>query len=318
MGEDELKYYMRAGEIAYNAKKFAEGVVKPGKTLLEVADSIEKYIIDSGGDLAFPINLSVNHVAAHRTPLIDDKEAIPEDSVIKVDLGVHINGFIADTALTLIFNDKYVRLGEVVQKALVKGLSQVKPGVKFSDAGRVIEKTVRKAGYKVIKNLTGHNLGQYRIHAGESIPNYRDPFARGRFKAGKAYAMEPFGTDGKGWVKEIHSLIQIYSLRKVPEDLDKLGPEKAKIVDYVTKKFRTLPFCERWLRPLIGELGINEVRGALQELSRGGVLYSYPVLVEVGKGFVVQFEETFVVGDDGPIITTNPVLREEIKTFKKH
>jgi len=318
MGEDELKYYMTAGEIAYKAKKFAEGAVKPGKTLLEAVESIEKYIIDSGGGLAFPTNLSINYVAAHRTPLIDDKEIIPEDSVVKVDLGVHVNGFIADTALTLIFNDKYVRLGEVVQKALLKGLSQVKPGVKFSDAGRVIEKTIRKAGYKVIKNLTGHNLDQYRIHAGESIPNYRDPFARGRFKVGKAYAMEPFGTDGKGWVKEVHPLIQIYSLRKVPEDPDKLGSEKAKIIDYVTKNFKTLPFCERWLRPLIDELGINEVRVALRELSRNGILYSYPVLVEVGKGFVVQFEETFVVSDDGPIITTNPVLREEIKTFKKH
>ncbi len=318
MGEEELKHYMKAGEIAYNAKKLAEKVVKPGKTLLEIADLIENYIVSSGGELAFPINLSINHVAAHRTPLLDDVETIPDDSVVKVDLGVHVNGYIADTALTLIFNDKYVKLGEIVQKALLKGLSQVRPSAKFSDAGRVIEKTVRKTGYKVIKNLTGHNLGQYRIHAGESIPNYRDPFARGRFKLGKAYAMEPFGTDGKGWVKEVHSLIQIYSIRRVPEDIDRLGNVRSRIVNYAVRKFKTLPFCERWLKQLVNELGLKEVRNGLLELSREGVLYSYPVLVEVGKGYVVQFEETFIVGEYGPIITTNPVLREEIKTFKKH
>jgi len=317
MNEDELKDYLRAGEIAYNAKEFAKSYVSPGKKLLDVAEKIEGFIISSGGNLAFPVNLSINDVAAHRTPLFDDAEIIPENSVIKVDLGVHINGYIADTALTLIFNDRYVKAGEAVKKALEKGLREVRPGVKFSDIGRVVEKVIRRSGYKVIRNLTGHNLGRYLIHAGESIPNYRDPFNRGRFRSGRAYAMEPFGTDGKGWVKEISSFAQIYSLRRNVGERADLSDIEEDVLEFVKNNFKTLPFCERWLKPLIGKHGIEGVRSALDGLVKKAIFYKYPVLVEAGKGYVIQFEETFIVTEEGPLITTNPPLNEKIKTFKK-
>ncbi len=320
MEEDELRNYVSAGEIAYKAKQYALKIVSPGKTLLSVADEIEKYILEWGGGLAFPVNISVNHVAAHRTPLIDDEEVIPENSVVKVDLGVHVKGYIADTALTVIFNERDERLGEAVKKALRKGLSEVRPGVRFTDAGRVIEKVIRSAGYKVIKNLTGHSLGRYRIHAGESIPNYKDPFNRGRFRKGGAYAMEPFGTDGKGWIKEVHSSVQIYSLsRPINEDSLPSGlPDvEEDVLTHVLKEFKTLPFCERWLRPLVSKYGITEVRSAINALVGKGFLYRYPVLVEAGRGFVVQFEETFIVADEGVLVTTNPELNETIKNLKK-
>ncbi|MCD6324374.1 MAG: type II methionyl aminopeptidase [Desulfurococcales archaeon] len=320
MEEEELRNYITAGEIAFKAKQYALKIVSPGKSLLSVADEIEKYILEWGAGLAFPVNVSVNQIAAHRTPLVDDEELIPENSVVKVDLGVHVHGYIADTALTVIFNEKYVKLGEAVKKALEKGLSEVKPGVRFTDAGRVIEKTIRVAGYKVIKNLTGHSLDRYQIHAGESIPNYKDPFNRGRFRKDKAYAMEPFGTDGKGWIKEVHSSVQIYALRKPISEENfpsGLGDVEEEVLAHVIKEFRTLPFCERWLRPEIKKFGVNGVRNALNMLSGKGFLFKYPVLVEVGRGYVVQFEETFVVTDEGILITTNPELNETIKNRRR-
>ncbi len=312
--EEVIRNYIAAGEIAYKAKQYALKIVQPGKTLLSIADEIEAYIIEWGGGLAFPVNLSINQVAAHRTPLLDDSEVLHENSVIKVDLGVHVNGYIADTALTIIFDERYEKLGEAVKKALEKGLSKVKPGVKFSDAGRVVEKTIRKAGYKVIKNLTGHSLDRFIIHAGESIPNYRDPFSLGKFRKGRAYAMEPFGTDGKGWVKEVHSSVQIYSLRKMPKEGEGgITDDEFELLKYVQSNFKTLPFCERWLKELVKKYGLEEVRSMLRKLSSMGYIYKYPVLVEAGGGHVVQFEETFIVTEEGPLITTNPVLNETIK-----
>ncbi len=311
MDEEVINKYLRAGEVAYRIKKLVSNFVKPGTKLVEVAELIEGRIREYGAEPAFPLNISVNYIAAHRTPLADDEEVIPDDSVVKVDIGVHVDGYIADTAVTLVFNDKYLRMADVNQEALWRGLRKVKPGVRFSDVGAVINNYVRRHGFKVIKNLTGHGLGRYLIHAGEVIPNYRDPLTFGRFRSGRAYAVEPFVTDGKGLVTEVRGSIQIYALRRedvVAHDLGGLGGSVLKIVK---ERFKTLPFCERWLIKYLGrDVSINELRNVLNELSMRGYLISYPVLIEVGRGFVSQFEETLLVLRDGILITTNPEIKQ--------
>ena len=314
MAEDVINKYLKAGEISYKTKQLASNLVKPGASILDIAERLEAYIRELGGEPAFPINISINHIAAHRTPYADDEEVIPENSLVKIDIGVHVDGYVADTAITFVFNDKYVRLAEAVKKALEKGLKVVKAGAKFSDVGRTIEKVVRKAGYRVIRNLSGHSVDRYVIHAGDVVPNYRDPFSFGKFKEWRAYAIEPFGTDGRGWVKEVHGNVQIFSLKKQGSSKT-LSELESRIVDFVANNFRTLPFCERWLKPVSNDL--TELRPALISLAAKGVLHAYPVLVEVNKGTVAQFEETVLITDYGPIITTNPELNKEIEAFKK-
>jgi len=213
--EEVLRKYLKAGDIAYRVKKEVPSIVKPGVKLLDAATTIERRIRELGGEPAFPVNLSINFIAAHRTPYADDDEVIPDESVVKVDIGVHIDGYIADTALTLVFDDYYIPLAEASRNALLKGLKRVGAGVKFRDVGKAIELVIRRSGFKVIKNLTGHSLGRFMIHSGESVPNFNDPISLGRFKQNRAYAIEPFATDGKGIVRDLRSSIQIYSLRKV-------------------------------------------------------------------------------------------------------
>lgn len=314
MSEDVFNKYVKAGEIGFRAKKFAAKLVKPGARIYDIAEKIESYIKEQGGMPAFPVNISINHVAAHRTAYVEDPEVVPESSVVKVDIGVHVDGYIADTAITFVFNEKYLKLAEIVQKALEKGLRVVRAGTKFSDVGRNIEKVVRKGGYRVVKNLSGHSVDRFIIHAGDVIPNYRDQLSFGKFKVGRAYAIEPFATDGKGWVKEVHGNVQIFSVKKksIPSDLD---DGSIKLLDYILKNFRTLPFCERWLLSIIGD--VEELREKITELVSRGILNAYPVLVEVNKGIVAQFEETVVITNDGPYIITNPRLNEEIEAFKK-
>jgi len=278
--------------------------VKPGVKLEEVAEKVESYIRELGGQPAFPLNISINEVAAHRTPIIGDDEVIPEESVVKVDIGVHFNGYIADTAVTLVFNDKYNKLAEAAADALEKALLAVGPGVRFSEVGAVIETTIKKHGYKAIKNLSGHSLDQYTIHAGDVIPNFKDPLSYGKFKIGRAYAIEPFATNGEGVVTDLKQA-QIFALRKSRPGFG-LTEEEKELLDVIIDRFKGLPFCERWLTDVINDVG--RLRNVIRGLVRKKYLRQYPVLVERKAGLVTQFEETVYISKDGVIVTTNPEL----------
>jgi len=298
----ELEKYMRAGEIAFEAKKLAEKIVRPGTPILKIAEEIEELIRSRGAAPAFPTNISINHVAAHRTPYVGDTEVVPEGAVVKVDIGVHVDGYIADTAITIVLDDRFESLAEAVRSALLKALKKVRAGARFRDVGFVIEREIKAAGFKPIKNLSGHSLGRYQIHGGEYIPNYRDALAIGRFRSGGAYAIEPFGTNGRGYVVEDRSSIQIFALRSIRGSVSGF---EAEVLDVIRSRFSTLPFCERWLVDL-GD--IDAVRGALRGLVAKKILTQYPVLVEAGRGMVAQFEETVYVTSSGVYITTNPEL----------
>lgn len=278
--------------------------MKPGVKLEEVAEKVESYIRELGGQPAFPLNISINEVAAHRTPIIGDDEVIPEESVVKVDIGVQFNGYIADTAVTLVFNDKYNKLAEAAADALEKALLAVGPGVRFSEVGAVIETTIKKHGYKAIKNLSGHSLDQYTIHAGDVIPNFKDPLSYGKFKVGRAYAIEPFATNGEGVVVDLKQA-QIFVLRKSRPGFG-LTREERELLGVVVDRFKSLPFCERWLRDVISDVG--RLRNVIRGLVRKKYLRQYPVLVERKAGLVTQFEETVYISKDGVIVTTNPEL----------
>ncbi|MCS7099630.1 MAG: type II methionyl aminopeptidase [Sulfolobales archaeon] len=300
MDEDAVKKYLAAGGIAEKAKDRAMREAKPGVKILSLVSILENYIVELGGNPAFPVNVSVNNEAAHRTAYINDESTLPEDGVVKIDIGVHVDGFIADTAITVCFSEKYRELVETTREALEKALRAVKPGIRASEIGFVIEKVVRGRGFKVIRNLSGHSLAEYTIHAGETIPNYRDSLNFNRIRPGVAYAVEPFASTGRGVVYN-EKRVNIYSIR--PTFLFKeISGEHVLMSIY--KKRRTLPFSERWFPELATLLGVDGFRELLKELSRAGYLIPYPVLSDIPGSFVAQFEDTVLVLDDGSVIVT--------------
>jgi len=305
MDEEVVRKYIKAGDIAWRVKKSVINAIRPGIKLLKLANDIENLIRDLGGEPAFPINVSINSVAAHKTPLLDDTNLIiNEGDVIKVDIGVHVEGYIADTALTLCFNDRYLGLVEACSEALEKALSMVGAGVKFSHIGKVIDETARKYSFRTIRNLGGHSLDRYEIHSGEVIPNYADPLSFGKFKKGGVYAIEPFLSNGKGYVVESKE-VDIYALSR--GKYKGLTNQELSLISYVSNRFKTLPFCERWLE----ELGLDliKLRTTLKELAVKNVLRQYPVLNEaLSTSIVVQFEETVIIAD-GVIVITNPNIK---------
>ncbi len=297
LDDEAIDKLIRAGRIAKIVREEAAKMVKPGMKLVDLAEHIENRIRELGGEPAFPTNLSINEIAAHYTPLINDETIVPDNAVIKIDIGVHIDGYIADTATTVAFNPVYEPLLEATRKALEAALSILKPGIKVKEIGYIIETTIESYGYKPIRNLTGHSIDRYIIHSGKSIPNFNDIFSRWKLEDG-VYAIEPFATNGVGLVREGEAKT-IYSIKK---RRSRLTVYERKLFEKIWSERRTLPFCERWYRDMFSS--IDGLRNTIKMLERHGVILSYPILVERGEGIVVQFEHTIVVNGDEIIVTT--------------
>lgn len=299
MDEEALEKYLKAGEIASSVRRDVVKKVKPGVKILDLCKYIEREIVMLGGKPAFPANISINEEAAHYTAKLRDSKTVPYPSIVKVDIGVHVDGYIADTAVTLVFSDnsRMYDLAQAAEEALEASLKVLRAGVKLRKIGEVVEKTIKKFGYNPVRNLTGHSLEKYSLHAGISIPNYNSLTTLGRIEAGRVYAIEPFATMGSGYVVEGRETT-IYSVNKPGRA--KLELEK-RIVSYVIEKYRSLPFSERWLEGLVGW---KALRSALENMVSRGVLRGYPVLIDSDKCLVSQSEHTVVVLDREVIVTT--------------
>lgn len=300
LSENDIESYLRAGRIACVIRKEIEKYVKVGTKVFDIAEFIEKRIRELGGEPAFPVNISINDIAAHYTPIPKDTLVVPEDSVVKIDIGVHVNGFIADTATTIAFSDSYRGLVEAARHALEKALTSIYPGKKFSEVGAIIEKIIRDHGFKPVYNLSGHRIDRYTIHAGETIPNFSDRLNFGKFQLGRVYALEPFATNGSGFVIDSTN-VTIYALRYNPKRIRELSKEAHSFYMYVYDSRRSLPFAKRWYISMFDEEVLNRV---LKELASKNLLISYPVLVEKSRGIVTQFEHTILIDNKGNVIIT--------------
>jgi methionyl aminopeptidase len=284
-----LEKYEKAGEILRKVKEEVVKLVKPGVKLLDVAEFVEKRIIELGGKPAFPCNISINSDAAHFTPKKNDERVFREGDVVKIDMGAHIDGYIADTAITIDLGD-HDDLVECAKKALENAIEVVHAGVNTAEIGATIEDTIREFGFKPVVNLTGHGLEPYLAHAPPTIYNVR--VEKGvELKEGMVIAIEPFATNGVGRVAErgeceIFSLIAVKKLRLKQE---------REFVEHIINEYRTLPFARRWVN-------VSDV--ILARLVKQGVLRAYPVLTEVSKGLVSQFEHTVIVEEDGGRVIT--------------
>ncbi|MCX6815424.1 MAG: M24 family metallopeptidase [Candidatus Aenigmarchaeota archaeon] len=161
--------YIKAGKIAVEGKEEARRIVKPGVKFLDIAEGLEQFIRQAGGQPAFPINISINDIAAHHTPTKNDMAVINDSDIVKIDLGVHIDGYVADTAVTINFNPDYDDLVKAAEAALQEAVKEVRPDALLSDISTTIENTIKGFGYKPIENLTGHGLAQYDLHTEPTV-----------------------------------------------------------------------------------------------------------------------------------------------------
>ena len=296
--KEELAKFKLSGKILRETREEMRGFVHENMPIIEVCEKAEGLIRQKGGQPAFPCNVSINEVAAHYTSPPSDKSTIPPGSVVKVDIGVHVDGYVTDTAFTACFNPEFRTMVDTAETALKAAIETVAADVSTGKIGGVIENTIKNRGFRPIQNLTGHSVGRYLIHAGTSIPNvHQVTFTK--FKAGDVFAIEPFVTvaDAGGAVED-YPQKTIFRLQK-PKSAK--TPSAKKLLKYIEENFHTLPFAERWLQ---GVLPKEQHSEAMKELFATKGIMGYPVFVEVTRKTVAQAEHTVLVKEDGCEVLT--------------
>jgi len=283
MDPEILECYLEAGRIASRVREQTLNTVEGGGRLLDTAEYAEELIRQMGGEAAFPCNISINEIASHYTPLKGDRKFASKD-VVKIDIGVHINGYIADTANTIEVDTNHNRtLIKAAREALNAAINEIQEGVNTKYLGKVIENIITSYNCFSMTDLTGHSVGRYLIHSGINIPNYGSASYGNVLHAGDVVAVEPFTTLGRGGTRR--GDVRIYSL---------VGNKDSKNLLYqkLLSQFNTLPFTTRWM---------DEPDELDKMMTK---LHKYPVLIESGGCPVAQAEHTVIVEDKGCRVIT--------------
>jgi len=311
--EEKIYYYRKAGQIGYEVLHTVDDMIKPGVPIIKICETAENMILEKGADgFGFPTNVSINNIAAHYSSPHGDENIIPDEGIVKFDIGIHVNGYIADTALTIVLSPELKDLKIAAEEGFHAGMEIVQEGTLPSMVGKQIEDTITGYGYRPIRELTGHKLGRYELHGDKRLPNVSSPYdpAEGALETGEAYALETFATSGTGSVHEVSGTKYIYML--LPRRIPIRNPISRKIYSRAYQKYKTLPFAERWLTSY-DSFNPARVRFALRELLNGGGIITYPPLADEKGSYVAQHENTFVITENnGVIITTQPPFDFEI------
>lgn len=286
----DLKLLKKAGELNFKTQKYAQKIIKVGCDLSRVGVEIDKYILDNGAVPAWPVNLSINNEAAHNSYDLENPVILKEEDILKVDVGVSMDGFIADSAQTIIFNKKH----EALKDASLKALSSVKKYLidnyktgKISDIGKIIENEITSRGFKPIRNLTGHAIERFEPHASPAIPNTVSDMHIPLTEINLPFAVEPFASTGDGFVTEAEKILIFQHIEDRP-----IRNKDAKLLLEEIHKYQGTPFSEYWIGKTLNTF---QKRYALRELLKNEIISSFPVLVDRKDSFVSQAETTFVI-----------------------
>lgn len=289
---EELEKFRLSGRILRETREEMRSQVKETMPIIEVCEKVEGLIRIKGGKPAFPCNVSINEVAAHYTSPPGDTLLIPEGSTVKVDLGVHVDGYVTDTAFTVSFSSEGRSMATAAEHALKSAIDNIHGEMSLGKIGTLIETTIKNRGFRPISNLTGHSVGRYLIHAGTSIPNV-GLVSLNKVHTGEVYAIEPFVTlpDAIGRVdnKPQTTIYRLLKAKSVKTDAAK------KMLKHIETNFRTLPFTERWLSDIVPP---EQHKAAFKELQTSKAITGYPVFVEASKKPVAQAEHTVLIKED--------------------
>lgn len=304
--------YKKSGEIVSKVRKMAIKKVKEDLKVLDLVEFVEQEIKKMGGEPAFPCNISINEVTAHYTSPSKDESILKKGDLVKIDLGAHVDGYIADSAVTVVVSGEasdftdlplsedevelQLKMIETAQEALDNAISTVKDGVNVGEIGRVVEETVTAKNLKPVSNLTGHSMDRWILHSGLSIPNIKEE-NRHKIVEGDVLAIEPFVTDGVGRVTDMKDAYIFRFLRDRPLRM----VQARKLLQQIEQNYKNLPFAGRWLQKSFKGRQFNL---AMRQLISSRAVYPYHVLTEKSGARVAQAEHTVIVEPDGCEIIT--------------
>jgi len=309
---DVVTKYKTAAEIANFAlaeiikqavpeKKIADVCVFGDKLMNDkIAEVYKTGKVEKG--IAFPTTISVNNCAGHFSPLPGDAAALVEGDVVKVDLGVQIDGFISVCAHTFICQHPNPasppapisgRKADVICAAHYAAECAhrlIKPGKKNTDVTEIIKKVAEQFKVNPLEGVLSHQMKRYVIDGNKSIINKEtlehkvDEF---EFQENEVYAVDIVMSTGDGKAKELETRTTIYKRAVDQNYLLKMQASRY-VLNEINKNFPTFPFSVRALEEKRGKLGITE-------LLKHDLLHPYPVLYEKNGEFVAQFKFTVLV-----------------------
>lgn len=303
--EDQLQDLRESAEVHRQVRRWVQSWIKPGISLMLMCDRIEKKIEELIGKdgfkrgQGFPTGCSLNHVAAHYTPNTgDEKVVLQYDDVMKVDFGTQVNGRIIDSAWTVSFNERYDPLLQAVKEATYEGVKQAGIDVRLGDIGAAIQEVMESyevelngkvLPVKSIRNLTGHSIGSFQIHAGKSVPIVRGG-EQTKMEEGELFAIETFGSTGKGVVTEEGDCSH-YMVNPEMQNANVRLDTARKLLTHINRTYSTLPFCRKWL----DRQGYDRHLMSLNHLVEQGVVNKYPPLADIKGCYTAQFEHTLIL-----------------------
>jgi methionyl aminopeptidase len=303
--EEKTYYYNMAGKIAYETLEELKQLVKPGAKVIEICDKAQALILEKGGKPSFPCSVSINNIASYYTSPDNDETVIPEGSVVKVDLGAHVNGFISNKAESFCFNEDYKTLVEASQQAWKNAMELVRVGTETNMLGVAVEDTVREFNYLPIRELSGNLIDRYQLFGNKMLPNVRLPFGKADsvMEVDEAYTFETFATTGSGSVHTDQSKTYIYMLKPSRVMLRSQGSRD--VQSHIFREYFTLPFAEHWITSN-PNFHPARVRLTLRELKKANGVVEFSVLSDIKESFISQYQNTFIVTDSGYKITSMP------------
>jgi len=303
--------FRQAAECHRITRKDFHTWCKPGMTMTDIVERIEAsnralvgekmgLLGELEAGLAFPTGCSLNNCAAHYTPNAGDNTVLQYDDVLKIDYGIHVNGRIIDCAFTKTFNPKYDNLKAAVSDATNTGIKEAGIDAQLGEIGAAIQEAMesyeieldgKTYPIKCIRNLNGHSIGQYVIHAGKTVPIVKG-HSQTRLEEGEVIAVETFGSTGKGVVHDegdcSHYMIEKDLIGNYPA----LRTQKARqLAGLLKRNFGTLAWCRRW----VDRLGETRYLGALKQLVDCGWVCDYPPLSDIKGCYTAQLEHTILL-----------------------
>ena len=293
---EALASFRAAGRIASECREWAKANIKPGVTIRHVLETVEGMIRERGAAPGFPAQSSRNSVAAHYCSAPDDTMAYEEGDCVKVDIGVHVDGYVADTAASVDLSEdgRWTPLIQASADALAAAIATVGDTVPVGEIGAAVERTITAAGFNPVRNLTGHGLGRWKVHTPPQIPNQAE---RGgmRLKTGMVFAIEPFACTGRGYITE-RGRAEVFMMVRPPFRAKGLNKPLLKDIE----SWRGLPIARRYF----ADHDPDVLEETLSKLVRQGSLMRYPPLVEAEGVMVAQTEHSIFLGPDGVEVLT--------------
>jgi methionyl aminopeptidase len=296
MDSRALEAFRQAARIARDCREWALVNIRPGVQVRSILETVEGMIRERGGEPGFPAQSSRNSIAAHYCSAPEDTLAYEVGDCVKVDIGVHVDGYVADTAGTVDLSEdgRWKPLIQASADALAAAIATVGDGVPVGKIGAAIERTIVDAGFQPVRNLTGHGLGRWKVHTPPQIPNYGEA-GGGRLASGMVFAIEPFACTGRGYIRE-RGKAEVFMLVRPPKKAKSLDKDFLRALE----SWRGLPVARRYFREFPAEV----VEGTLRELARQGSLVRYPPLVEDEGVMVAQTEHSLYLGPEGVEVLT--------------